>query len=110
MHLNHIIKVCFILIISCNNVSTNDLASEVENSIIEGWTRVISNHPEIGIEAFDIYEFGLVYQEKTYYKGLLSGRFYYDDNSSEDFNFTIDVTYDGKHFIWEIPAILYWNY
>tara|TARA_Y100000741_G_scaffold239611_1_gene183443 strand:- start:228 stop:560 length:333 start_codon:yes stop_codon:yes gene_type:complete len=96
-----------ILFISCNNTSTNYLASEVKKSIIEEWNIAIRDNGESGVKTFDINDFGLVHQEKTYYKGLISGVFYYLDGTNEKFNLTVDVTYDGQMFIWEIPDF-YW--
>jgi len=78
-----------LFIISCE-YSTADLADEVKLSIIEEWDKV-------GIESNIIEGFSLIHKSGNEYIGLLEVK-----EDGERYQLSVDVTYDGTTFMWEI--------
>jgi hypothetical protein len=77
-----------LVIVGCG-LSTGQLTKEVQASIEEHFEE---NDINIKIE-----DFTLIKKSKTEYRGILKASGY-----GETQNFTINVTVDGKSFMWEI--------
>ena len=81
---------------SCqNSYSTTDLANDVKMSIIEEWNK-------LGITGISVTNFSLIHQEGNKYKGLLSTYETDEYGNNDEFRYSVDVTYDGEYFMWEI--------
>jgi hypothetical protein len=72
-------------------VSTSDLQVEVEQSIRETWAK------EPSLTNAKINSFNLIHKSGNQYEGLLDASI---DEERE--KLVIDVTYDGKQFMWQI--------
>ena len=71
-------------------MSTADLQTQIEQSIRETWAK------EPALAGATIHSFNLIHKIGNQYEGLLDASI---DNKSE--KLMIDVTYDGKQFMWQ---------
>lgn len=74
-----------------DGVSTEALTKEVRASIEKTWAA------EPALASAKIKEFSLVHKEGQQYRGLLEA-----EQNGEAITVALDVTFDGKAFIWEI--------
>jgi len=79
---------CSLVVVGCG-LSTEQLTKEVREAIEETWEE---QGAKIKIE-----DFTLVKKSKTEYKGILKASGY-----GEKQTLTVNVTVDGKSFMWEI--------
>ena len=94
------ILILSLLVFSCNNLtSTNQLSLWVEESIVEEWDKYVRGE-------YVINELILVHKTGTEYEGILNGKWKNNYTGDEPFSLTVEVTYDGNNFIWEIPELL----
>ena len=73
------------------SVTTNELADEVKTSILETW----SKEPETRDVKID--SLILVHESGNKYNGILQV-----SQSGEKLSLTVDVTYDGENYMWQI--------
>ncbi len=78
-----------------NNYSTSDLTHDVRMNITEEWDR-------LGITGIRITDFYLIHEQGNKYKGLLTTYETDEYGYSDEFRYTVDVTFDGDYFMWEI--------
>ena len=79
---------CSLIVVGCG-VSTADLTKQVKSSIEETWK-------EQGVK-IKIDDLTLIKKSKTEYKGILNVSAYGEKQA-----LTVNVTVDGKSFMWEI--------
>jgi len=79
---------CSLVVVGCG-LSTEQLTKEVREAIEETW-----KDQDIHVQIDD---FTLVKKSKTEYKGILNVSAY-----GEKQTLTVNVTVDGKNFMWEI--------
>jgi maltose-binding protein MalE len=72
-------------------LSTEELASQVQSNIEETW----ASDPDLA--GAKITSFTLVHKEGKEYKGVLEAT-----HDKESVTLSVDVTYDGESFMWEI--------
>lgn len=75
----------------CGRVTTDALAKEVQANIEQTWAK------EPDLATAQIKSFTLVHQGGQQYRGLLEA-----EQEGESLSFGVDVTYDGRAFMWEI--------
>jgi hypothetical protein len=72
-------------------MSTTDLAEQVKQNITQTWAQ------EPALAGARINSFSLIHKEGNHYEGLLEAT---ADGETE--KLAIDVTYDGKQFMWKV--------
>jgi hypothetical protein len=72
-------------------MSTVDLQAQIEQSIRETWAK------EPALAGATIHSLNLIHKTGNQYEGLLEASM---DGETE--KLTIDVTYDGKQFMWQV--------